>query len=60
MEILASQLRVGHKLPNGAWGSYTITEIVKKDGWIIATGQQGDTRSTHTFWLQADRTTWLA
>jgi hypothetical protein len=60
MEILAKNLRIGHSLPNGSWGAYRITEIELKDGWVIATGQQGDSSSTHTFWLQADRPTWLA
>lgn len=60
MEILASKLRPGHSLPNGAWGSYTLTEVTMKDGWVVATGSQGKGGREHTFWLQADQTAWLA
>lgn len=55
MEILASKLRIGHSLPNGAWGSYRITEIEIKNGWVIATGTQGKD-CEHTFWLHENQT----
>lgn len=53
MDIKAKDLKVGHAIEDGHWGSYKVLEVTVTEGWVVAKTAQAGAKRTFTFHPEA-------